>query len=64
MLSTNPQEQQSTPTCLSNAASALYTARPNPDDHLLHPWVGFAVFCAYAAALLIAAAVLLIRRDV
>jgi ABC-type transport system involved in multi-copper enzyme maturation permease subunit len=48
----------------SNAASALYTARPNPDDHLLHPWVGFAVFCGYAAALLIAAAVLLIRRDV
>jgi len=48
----------------SNAASALYTARPNPDDHLLHPWAGFAVFCGYTVVLLIAASVLLVRRDV
>jgi hypothetical protein len=31
--------------------------------HLLSPWVGFAVVCAYAAAVLIAAAVILRRRD-
>lgn len=48
----------------SNAASALFTATPNPDDHFLRPWVGFAVFCAYTAVLLISAAVLLRRRDV
>jgi ABC-2 type transport system permease protein len=48
----------------SNAASAFFTATPDPADHLLHPWVGFAVFCAYAAALLLAASLLLTRRDV
>jgi ABC-2 type transport system permease protein len=48
----------------SNAASAFFTVTPDPQDHLLHPWVGFAVFCAYAAILLTAAAVLLKRRDV
>jgi ABC-2 type transport system permease protein len=31
--------------------------------HLLSPWVGFAVVCAYAATILIAAALLLSRRD-
>src|SRR6266542_7049210 len=31
--------------------------------HLLSPWMGFAVVCAYAAAALAAAAVLLRRRD-
>jgi ABC-type transport system involved in multi-copper enzyme maturation permease subunit len=31
--------------------------------HLLSPWVGFAVVCAYAAATLIAATVVLSRRD-
>jgi ABC-2 type transport system permease protein len=31
--------------------------------HLLSPWLGFAVVCAYAAAALVAAAVLLNRRD-
>jgi ABC-2 type transport system permease protein len=34
-----------------------------PPGHLLSPWVGFAVFCAYAAAALIAAAITLERRD-
>jgi hypothetical protein len=31
--------------------------------HLLLPWVGFAVVSAYAAAALVAAAVILRRRD-
>lgn len=48
----------------SNAASALFTATPNPDDHFLAPWAGFAVFCGYTAVLLAGAAVLLLRRDV
>jgi ABC-type transport system involved in multi-copper enzyme maturation permease subunit len=34
-----------------------------PPGHLLSPWAGFAVFCAYAAAALAAAAVILNRRD-
>lgn len=48
----------------SNAASAFFTATPDSADHLLHPWAGFAVFCAYALILLVAAALLLVRRDV
>lgn len=63
VLSTSLQQTIS-PYLPSNAASALFTATPNPDDHFLHPWVGFAVFCGYAAVLLVAAAVLLVRRDV
>ena len=31
--------------------------------HQLAPWTGFGVFCAYAAAALLAAAILLTRRD-
>jgi ABC-2 type transport system permease protein len=48
----------------SNAASAVFTAKPDPSDHLLAPWTGFGVFCAYAAVLLLAAAITLVRRDV
>ncbi len=48
----------------SNAGMAVFTARPDPADHLLAPWAGFGVFCAYAAVLLLAAAVTLVRRDV
>lgn len=48
----------------SNAASAFFTAKPDPGDHLLAPWAGFGVFCAYTVVLLVAAAVLLVRRDV
>ncbi len=44
--------------------TALFTATPNPDDHSLAPWAGFAVFCGYTAVLLAGAAVLLLRRDV
>jgi ABC-type transport system involved in multi-copper enzyme maturation permease subunit len=34
-----------------------------PPGHLLSPWTGFAVFCGYAAAVLIAAATAVHRRD-
>jgi ABC-2 type transport system permease protein len=34
-----------------------------PPGHLLSPWAGFAVFCGYAAAILLAAAMTLHRRD-
>jgi ABC-2 type transport system permease protein len=34
-----------------------------PPGHLLPPWTGFALFCGYAAGVLIAAAVTLSRRD-
>ncbi len=34
-----------------------------PDAALLPPWVGFAVLCAYAVAVLVAAAITLERRD-
>lgn len=34
-----------------------------PPGHLLSPWAGFALFCAYTAATLTAAAVVLSRRD-
>jgi hypothetical protein len=33
------------------------------DSHSLAPWTGFGLFCAYAAATLAVAAVLLVRRD-
>jgi hypothetical protein len=33
------------------------------DSTSLSPWRGFAVFCGYAVAALIAAAILLCRRD-
>jgi hypothetical protein len=45
----------------SNAGGAVWTI--NPDPHTLAPWVGFAVFCGYAAAALAVAAVLMVRRD-
>jgi hypothetical protein len=37
--------------------------RFTPHGAMLAPWAGFALFCAYTAAVLIAAAVLLNRRD-
>lgn len=45
----------------SVAGSALFTTRP--DAGSLAPWTGFGVFCAYAAAALVGAAVVLRRRD-
>lgn len=43
------------------AGEAVYSVRPEP--YALAPWTGFAVFCAYAAAALIAGFVLIGRRD-
>ncbi len=45
----------------SNAGGAVWTI--NPGSNTLAPWAGFAIFCAYAAAALVIAAVLLVRRD-
>jgi ABC-2 type transport system permease protein len=47
----------------SSAASALYTAHPEADSHLLSPWGGFALFCGYTLATLVAAAYLMRKRD-
>jgi ABC-2 type transport system permease protein len=63
VLSTNLQHDIN-PYLPSNAASTFFTAVPDPADHLLAPWTGFAVFCGYTLVLLIAAALQLIRRDV
>lgn len=45
----------------SRAGGALWTLRP--DGHSLSPWAGFAVFLAWTIAALVAAGVLLRRRD-
>jgi ABC-2 type transport system permease protein len=45
----------------SNAGQALMSLRAEPDT--LAPWTGFAVFCAYLVVALVAAAILLKRRD-
>jgi ABC-2 type transport system permease protein len=45
----------------SDAGGALYTQHPDPGT--LSPWVGFAVMCAWAVVAVIAAAVVLRRRD-
>jgi ABC-2 type transport system permease protein len=46
----------------SNAGAAAVLA-DRASDHWLAPWAGLGVFCAYAAVTLLAAAVLLKRRD-
>ncbi|MBV8430443.1 MAG: hypothetical protein JO244_04735 [Solirubrobacterales bacterium] len=45
----------------SNAGGAVWTITPDP--HTLAPWAGFAVFCGYAVASIVIAAILLVRRD-
>ena len=45
----------------SNAGQALYQL--HSDHHTLAPWAGFGVFLAYVAVLLVAAVVVLRRRD-
>jgi ABC-2 type transport system permease protein len=45
----------------SNAGSTLFDL--HPDSIGLAPWTGFGVFCAWAAASIVAAAILLRRRD-
>lgn len=44
-----------------NAGDAVYSLRP--EAHMLRPWAGFGVFCLYSAVALIAAFVLISRRD-
>lgn len=58
-----PETWQSTigPYLPSNAGAALYDL--HPDGASLAPWTGFAMFCLYAALALVAAAVVLRRRD-
>lgn len=45
----------------ANCGSQLFTANPHPPA--LAPWTGFAVFCLYVLASLIAAVILAERRD-
>jgi ABC-type transport system involved in multi-copper enzyme maturation permease subunit len=45
----------------SNAGGALWTISPDPNT--LAPWAGFTVFCGYAAASIVIAAILMARRD-
>jgi ABC-2 type transport system permease protein len=45
-----------------NAGSAVATSTFDPGAHL-SPWTGFLVFCGYAAAVIVAAAIGLLRRD-
>jgi ABC-2 type transport system permease protein len=58
-------EHAITPFLPSDAGEALIgrTKFAPQGLHLLSPWVGFAVVCGYAAAVLVAAAALLRRRD-
>jgi len=49
---------------LPTEAGRLVAAAHHVPDALLGPWQGFAVFCAWTAALLVLAGVLLLRRDV
>jgi ABC-2 type transport system permease protein len=46
-----------------NAGQAIIGQNKFAPAHLLSPWAGFGIFCAYAAAALIGAAVTLHRRD-
>ncbi len=50
-----------TSSCPSNAGGAVWTI--NPDPNTLAPRAGFAVFCAWAAAAIAIAAVLMVHRD-
>jgi ABC-2 type transport system permease protein len=50
-----------TPYLPSNAGGALWTI--NPDSNTLAPWAGFAVFCGWAIASIVVAAILMARRD-
>jgi len=45
----------------ANSGSQVFTANPHPPA--LAPWTGFAVFCLYVVASLIAAVILTERRD-
>ncbi|HZD68794.1 MAG TPA: hypothetical protein VFA45_07710 [Actinomycetes bacterium] len=55
--------RRSPPTCPPTPALIGRTKFAPQGLRLLAPWMGFAVVCAYAAAALLAAAVILSRRD-
>ncbi|MDX6476979.1 MAG: type transport system permease protein, partial [Gaiellaceae bacterium] len=44
-----------------NAGRAILSITPDPNS--LAPWTGFGLFCGYALATIVAAAILLVRRD-
>lgn len=50
-----------TPYLPDTAGRAVFSLTTDP--HSLAPWTGFGLFCAYAAASLAVAAILLVRRD-
>jgi hypothetical protein len=50
-----------TPYLPDSAGRAVFSLTTGP--HSLSPWAGFGLFCAYAAAAVLLAAVLLVRRD-
>ncbi len=54
-------QQHVLPYLPSNAGGALYTLKPDPGT--LAPWTGFGVMCLWALAAVVAAVVLLRRRD-
>ena len=45
-----------------NAGQAVFATPPYGAD-TLHPWAGFAVYCGYAAVVIAAAAIALLKRD-
>jgi ABC-type transport system involved in multi-copper enzyme maturation permease subunit len=53
--------RQVVPYLPSNAGQAIMSVHQAPGE--LAPWTGFAVFCGYAAVAIVAAAILLKRRD-
>ena len=54
-------EQRDLPYLPRNAGRAIISL--THDQQSLAPWTGFGLFCAYAAATLAVAAILLVRRD-
>lgn len=54
-------QQHLLPYLPSNAGGNLFTLHPDPGS--LSPWTGFAVMCAWAAAAVLAGAIVLRRRD-
>jgi hypothetical protein len=45
------------------AGSGVWTAIPDPEEHVFGPWVEFAIFGGYAALALIIGAIMFSRRD-
>jgi hypothetical protein len=45
------------------AGSGVWTAIPDPEEHVFGPWVEFAIFGGYAALALVIGAIMFSRRD-